>query len=246
MGHIGGDDLAVALSELARSLQSEQDERHTLDAITAAAVDTVPGTQYAGLMVVGHHREADTRAATDDLVRQVDQAQYDTGEGPCLEAVHRAEIVRLPDLTREGRWPAFARRAADLGIRSMLSFQLYVEAGSLGALNLYSRAPEAFTDESEHVGHLFAAHAAVALSGARRQERCGHTIETRDLIGQAKGILMERYSATADQAFRLLIEVSRRTGTRLIDVARHLTDTGQLRPDALTSPVLADAQPGAH
>ncbi|GAA4604961.1 GAF domain-containing protein [Actinoplanes octamycinicus] len=231
MRDIPGDDLAVALSEVARSLQTEPDERHTLDAITTTAVDTVPGSRYAGLMVVEHHRDVDTRAATDEVVRQIDQAQYDTGQGPCLQAIYDDRMVKVADMAGEDRWPVFAARAAELGVRSMLSFQLYVEDDTLGALNLYSCEPGAFGDEAEHVGRLFAAHAAVALSGAKQQEQCGHTIEVRDLIGQAKGILMERYSADADQAFRLLIQVSQRTGTKLIDVVRHLTATRELRPD---------------
>ncbi|BCJ47307.1 transcriptional regulator [Actinoplanes ianthinogenes] len=226
-----GDDLAAAFSELARSLQSEQDERHTLEAITAAAVDTVPGARYAGLMVVEHRGDVDIRAVTDEVVRQIDQAQHDTGQGPGRQAIREQRIVRLPDTAADERWPEFCRRAAALGIRSLLSFPLYVADDTLGALNLYAPEPDAFGDESEHVGRLFAAHAAVALSGVRQQERCGHTIEVRDLIGQAKGILMERYSTDADRAFDLLVQVSLRTGTKLIDVVRHLTDTGELRPD---------------
>ncbi|MBO3740159.1 GAF and ANTAR domain-containing protein [Actinoplanes flavus] len=223
------DDIAVALTEVARSLQNERDEQGTLRAITAAAVDTVPGTEYAGLMVVDHGR-VDTRAATDDVVREIDQAQFDTGEGPCLTALFDETTVRLTDMVDEHRWPNFAGRAVVLGIRSMLSFQLYVEDGTLGALNLYAGDRDAFDDDAEHVGLLFAAHAAVALSGARQQEQCGRTIQIRDLIGQAKGILMERYHLDAELAFGLLIQVSQRTGTRMIDVAAHLARTGELRP----------------
>ncbi|GIF04968.1 GAF and ANTAR domain-containing protein [Actinoplanes siamensis] len=229
METVPGEDLATALSEVARFLHSEHDEQSTLETIAAAAVDTVPGARHAGLMVVRRHREIETRAATDDVVRDVDQAQLDTGQGPCLEAVYQRKTVRLGDLTREKRWPVFAERAGGLGIRSMLSFQLFVEDDSLGALNLYAPEPQAFDDDSEHIGALFAAHAAIALTGVRQQEQCGDATQVRDLIGQAKGILMERYQITADLAFGLLVQVSRGTGTKMVDVARHLADTGDLR-----------------
>ncbi|MEW9547442.1 GAF and ANTAR domain-containing protein [Nonomuraea sp. NPDC050783] len=223
------DDLAVKLSELARSLREENGAQETLDAIVSAAVGTVPGAQYAGLTVVRHRSALDTRAATDEVVRQVDRAQYETGEGPCLDAALREErTVRMPDVTTEKRWPAFTRRAGGLGVRSMLSFRLYVQDDSLGALNLYARDRDAFGDESEHVGQLFAAHAAVALSGVRQEEDLARAIAMRDLIGQAKGILMERHRVTADQAFTLLVRASQQTNTKLADIARRLVDTGEL------------------
>ncbi|MFG2077161.1 GAF domain-containing protein [Nonomuraea maritima] len=230
-GHARHDDLAVTLTELARTLREEPGVQETLDGIVAAAVDTVPGTRYAGLMVVEGRRHVDTRAVTAEVVRLVDQAQYDVGEGPCLDcldAVHERRTVRLPDMTAERRWPLFARRAIELRIMSMLSFQLYVRRDILGALNLYSREVGAFDDESEHVGLLFAAHAAVAMSGAQHEEHLVRAVAMRDLIGQAKGILMERHRVTAEQAFALLVRASQQTNTRLADIAQHLVDTGEL------------------
>jgi len=131
-------------------------------------------------------------------------------------------------MTREDRWPDFTRRALDLGIRSMLSFQLYVAEDTLGALNLYSDQAAAFTDESENIGLLFAAHAALAMAGARNHDDLTRALSMRDLIGQAKGILMERHRLTADQAFALLVRASQRTNTKLTDIARNLADTGSL------------------
>ncbi|GHH69064.1 transcriptional regulator [Streptosporangium violaceochromogenes] len=221
------DDLAVTLSALARTVQ-EGGVRETLDAIVAAAVATVPSAHYAGLMVV-RRREVDTWAASDEVVRHVDQTQYDTGQGPCLDAIHDHHTVRLADMTSERRWPKFTERVTRLGVMSMLSFQLYVQRDTLRALNLYSRTRGAFDDDSEHVGLLFASHAAVALSGAQQQEHLARAAAVRDLIGQAKGILMERHRVTADQAFALLVRASQRTNTKLADIARYLTETGELR-----------------
>lgn len=222
------DDLAVRLTQLARSLQDERNVQDTLNAIVVAAAATVPGAQDAGLMVVERRRHVETRAATDELVRQVDQAQYDTGQGPCLDTVRGEQTVRIDDLRTDERWPAFGRRGSELGVRSMLSFQLSVESDRLGALNLYSREPNAFDAGSEHVGMLFATHASVAMFGAQRQEQLNRAVEVRDLIGQAKGILMERYKITDDRAFALLVRASQTSNRKLIDVARYLAETGEL------------------
>ena len=228
---VGGlDGLAGHLSDLARALQDEDGVDQTLQAIVDAAVGTVPGAQYAALSVVERRREIHTRAGTADVVYKVDQVQYDTGEGPCLSAVYEQQTVSLPDMTTEQRWPKFTGRTAELGVRSMLSFQLYVQQDHLGALNLYSEHKNAFDDDSEHVGLLFASHAAVAMSGAQQQEHLNKAVAARDVIGQAKGILMERHKLTADQAFSVLSRASQQTNTKLIDVARALTDTGKLTP----------------
>ena len=146
------------------------------------------------------------------------------------------QTVRLADIAADQRWPEFTRRAAHLGLRSMLSFQLYVVRDNLGALNLYSDEPGAFTDESEYIGLMFAAHAAVALIGAQQQQNMTLAVSMRDLIGQAKGILMERHRITAEQAFDLLVRASQRTNTKLADIARVLTATGELPQRISRSP----------
>jgi GAF domain-containing protein len=224
----GWNALAEELSALARTLQDETDVDATLRAIVTAAVGTVPGADYASISAVRARREVRTLAATGDLARAVDQAQYDTGEGPCLESLYEQRTVRLPDLTAETRWPKFAARAADIGLGGMLAIQLYVIGEDLGALNLHSTGPHAFTDDSEQVGLLFASHAAVAMVGAQEQEQLRTAISSRDLIGQAEGILMERYKIGAQEAFRRLVLASQATNIKLIDVADHLTRTGLL------------------
>jgi transcriptional regulator with GAF, ATPase, and Fis domain len=233
----GQDMLAVRMGELARSLQQEGSLKDTLQGIVTAAVDTVPGAQYAGISDVHGRREINTPALTDELVRASDAAQYETGQGPCLDAIYVRQTVRVADMASEDRWPEFAKRATQLGVGSMLSFQLYVVGDNLGALNLYNREPDAFDDESEHVGLLFASHAAVAMAGAQRNEQLNRAVGTRDLIGQAKGILMERHKLTAEQAFMLLVRASQATHTKLRDIAEQLTTVGQL-------PIREDAVPG--
>jgi GAF domain-containing protein len=220
--------LAEKVGQLARQLQDEKDVEHTLAAIVAAAADTVPGADHASISSVRKRSEVRTRTATGDLARQVDQAQYDTQQGPCLDTLWQQRTVRVPDMKTEQRWPEFARKALDLGMGSMLSVQLYVTGENLGALNLHATAPYAFDDESEQVALLFAAHAGVALAEAETVEHLQTAVASRDLIGQAKGILMERYRITADEAFRLLVVASQTTNVKLTEVALDLVETGQL------------------
>jgi GAF domain-containing protein len=227
-GASGWNELAEKLSALSRTLQNEADLATTLQGIVAAATDTVPGAEYASISAVRKRREVHTVAATGDLPRAIDQAQYDTGQGPCLSSLYDHRTVRLPDMSTEARWPEFATRAKDIGARSMLAIQLYVIGEDLGALNLQSSRPDAFTDESEQVGLLFAAHAAIAMAGAQKQEQFQTALNSRDLIGQAKGILVERYKISAHEAFRLLVLASQTTNNKLLDVAEYLTRTGQL------------------
>ena len=229
----GFNELAEKLGELSRTLQAQDDVDGTLDAIVLTATDTVPGAEHASISVVLRRREVQTRAATGDLPRAVDKAQYATGQGPCLTSLYDNHTVRLGDVETDPRWPDFAAEARKVGLRSMLAIQLYVAGTDLGALNLHSTRPDAFGDESEQVGLLFAAHAAIAFAGVQKLEHLRSAVSSRDLIGQAKGILMERYTLGAHEAFRLLVVASQKTNVRLVDVAEYLTRTGQLasRPD---------------
>jgi hypothetical protein len=145
-----------------------------------------------------------------------------------LDAVYEQQTVRVEDMAQEQRWPRFAAAAHEAGAGAMLSLQLYVEGDNLGALNLYAREPGSFDDESEHVGLLFASHAAVAFAGIQQREQMTQIIATGDLIGQAKGRLIERYDINADRAFMLLIRVCQTQQTKLRDVAEQLVSTGEL------------------
>lgn len=152
----------------------------------------------------------------------------EVGEGPCLDAAYEQQTVRVSDMAQEDRWPKFSARALELGAASMLSFQLYVEGDNLGALNLYSRKPNSFDDDSEHIGLLFASHAAVAFAGAEKVRHLTIAVNRRDLVGQAKGILMERFKINAEQAFTVLTRVSQHNNRKLYDVAEELTRTGHI------------------
>jgi ribosomal protein S18 acetylase RimI-like enzyme len=225
---IGHDALAVRLVELARELQQGDDPARTLERVVQGAVALIPGVQSGSISIVVHRSGITSVASSGALPTQVDALQAETGQGPCLDAAFEHQTVRVADMRTESRWPAFARRAWEIGAGSMLSFQLFVDGDTLGALNLYSSQPNAFDDESEHVGLLFAAHAAIAYSAVNEQRQLGVALTTRDLIGQAKGVLIERFKITGDQAFALLVEASKTTNLRLRDVADRLVTTGEL------------------
>jgi GAF domain-containing protein len=219
--------LGDVMSRVARELQEEHgDVDATLQAIAIRAVEVVPNAEECGISYVIGRSKVEPRASTSDLPREVDSLHESLGQGPCLDAVWEQETVRVDDVGADDRWPEFARAAADQGVGSMLAFQLFVEGDRLGALNLYARTPGAFDDECQEIGQMFAAHAAVALAGAEHEEHLRAGMSNRDVIGQAKGILMERHRLTADQAFGVLTRVSQELNRKLVDIARELTDTG--------------------
>ena len=225
---VATSDLASQLSHLARELQHEDDADAMLAGIVHAALELIPHAADASISLISGRRKIVSRAASSDLPRQVDALQSETGQGPCLDASYEDRIVSVADLSTESRWPDFSRTAFGLGARSMLSFQLFVDGDHLGALNLFGKDVGVFDAESERVGTLVAAHAAVALAGSQQISQLAQALDTRDLIGQAKGILMERFKITAQQAFLLLSRASSEMNIKLHDLAEQLTVSGEM------------------
>ena len=221
-------DLATELAELARSLQQEPDGDAILAGFVRAALELVPGADEGSVSVVQGRKNIGSRAPSSDLPKRIDALQMETNEGPCLEAAYEHRTVRVPDMATEDRWPLFARRASEAGARGMLSIQIWVTGDDLGALNLYSYEADAFTDESENIGLLVASHAAVAFAEAEESRQLREAVDSRDLIGQAKGILMERHRISGPQAFIALSVASQRTNTKLRKVVDHLISSGEL------------------
>lgn len=222
------DELASLFSTFARSLQQQPDPDRTLTEIVRAAVDLIPGCDEASISVVTGRKKTFSQAASSDLPCVVDALQESLREGPCLDAAYEHHSVRVADMASESRWPRFSPAALAAGAAGMLSLQLYVVDDDLGALNLYSRSAWAFDDESEHVGLMLAAHAAVAFAASRKQASLTRSVATRQLIGMAQGILIERHKLTSDQAFELLVRVSQHRNTKLRDVADRLVRSGHL------------------
>jgi serine phosphatase RsbU (regulator of sigma subunit) len=190
---------AETIADVARLMQSGGTAQQTLQKIVELAPSMVDGCDHASVSVVeGDHFM--TPASSDEVPETVDRIQYETGQGPCLDAIREHEVFLTGDLRTEIRWPDFsARAAAETGVLSMLSFRLFLDAATLGSLNLYSRRQDAFTDGSRAVGGVFAAHAAVAFAAATEHDRSRRL--GRDL--RISQIESDRYSQQADIAVAL-------------------------------------------
>ena len=222
------DELARRLAEAARGLQEQLDPQQVLDRVVSLAVAMVPGADEATITMVRARRHVYSAAATGELAAWFDVLQDETGQGPCLDAMWNQQTVRVDDLPADPRWPVLGPRAGERGVGSMLCLQLFVHEDTLGALDLLAHQKSAFTDESEHIGLLLASHAAIAVADAQKLEHAAIALANRDIIGQAKGILMERFKITADQAFDVLAKVSQDTNRKVYAVAEDLTRTGTL------------------
>lgn len=219
-------DVSEQMSRIARELQVVSDDPDAvLRATSKAAVDAVPGAEYASVTLVTGGR-VESPVLVGDLAGKSDALQQEFGEGPCIRAAVTDETVWIDDMRAEQRWPRFATAAAALGIRSMVCFCLYLDGHDFGALNLHSTEVEAFGSESRSIGALFAAHAATAFAGSREAQQLRTALTSRDLIGQAKGMLMERYGITADAAFRLMAQLSQESNTKLVEIAGQIVSSG--------------------
>jgi hypothetical protein len=221
-------DLATSLAQMARDLLAQETVQQTLDRVVAHAVALVGGCDAAGVLTLESGTPR-TLAATHDLAVESDRLQAEIGEGPCLDSTLRDErVYRIEDMATESRWPCYAPKARELGIGSAMGFLLYTRERNLGALNLYGGARRAFTEGTEHVGWLLASHAAVAFASARSDAQLQAAIASRQEIGEALGIVMERHKITEEQAFDLLRRRSQEQNVKLRELARQLARTGEI------------------
>ena len=217
------------IAEMATLLAGAQhrgtrDSRGTLNEIAESATRAVPGAQYAGLTMVSKKEGIRNVAATHPYVVALDDLQRSVQDGPCLTAAWENHTVRVDDLSAEERWPAYQASALDLTpIRSIVSFQVFAGERASGALNFFAERPHAFTDDAVELGLIFATHTAIAWGMLRRDEQFRSALSSRDDIGQAKGMLMERFDIDAVRAFELLKRLSQDTNTPLHEIAKRVT-----------------------
>lgn len=228
---ISADD---ALDRLGRIRLTEYSMRSLLDEIATLAQQSLADGLEASVTLLVADR-ATTAVYTDPLALELDEEQYGSGHGPCLHAATAGEPVEVTDTRSDSRWPDFARHAAGSGCRSSLSLPLPLHEGVNGALNIYARRPAAFDDASRGFAQRFASYAAVVAgnmlvleSAMDRARNLEMALASRAVIDQAKGVLMERFKITADQAFQALARVSMESNTKLRDVADRFVSTGEL------------------
>jgi GAF domain-containing protein len=216
-------------AQLAISLHDEPTLEETVDRVLDFALKAVDCT-YAGVIFVHRNKNVETFAATDPLVADLDRLQFESGDGPDLEIIADRLGVLVEDTATETRWPAWSRTVAASGVRSMLGTRIHTGATVIGSLNLYDVRPGHFTEEDRDVAHVLARHAAVAVAATREQAQLWQAIDARQLVGQATGILMERFALDADRAFDVLRRYSQHHNLKLHEVATRLIESRRL-PD---------------
>ncbi len=223
---------ADGLSTLARSIQSDlSEEVQSLDFIVSAAVELIPGVESAGVGVQTAKNQLAGQSGSGPLAGPVLAIQNDLGVGPCLDVADGDEQVLVTDLaglTADHRWQVFAAAVASVGVRSMLCTPLRGEGGIRGSLTVMSTQPDVFDAETRELARVFAAHASLALSGAAQHRNLLAALGSRDVIGQAKGILMERFGLSAESAFAVLLRMSQHLNLKLREVSAQLCTTGVL------------------
>jgi GAF domain-containing protein len=215
------------VAELALTLERQEstDVDTVLSELTHSAATAMPGAQHAGITIASRNGKVRTAAATDRYPVLLDEIQQRHEQGPCLSAAWEHHVIRIDDLQLENRWPAYCREARETPIRSIISFQLFADHHQMGALNFYADQPYAFDDDAAEMGLILATHAAVGWNMVRRDEQFRSALASRDIIGQAKGMIMERFKIDAVQAFELLKRLSQSSNTPLAVVARQLVES---------------------
>jgi GAF domain-containing protein len=228
-------ELAQEFGAIARILIAEADPEATLHRIVSLAVETIDGCEHAGISVI-EGSTVSSPASSDEVPEIVDRIQSETGEGPCVDAIKEHEMFQTGRLSEELRWPAFTPRAvAESRVESILSLRLFAQEATMGALNLYSTQSDAFDDRDVAVATVFAAHAAVAWSTAQTIENLKAGLVTRQLIGQAVGLLMVRQDMSETDALDALRRASQRLNIKL----RQLADS-IVHPPGAPSPTSVD------
>ncbi|CAA0096306.1 Uncharacterised protein [Mycolicibacterium vanbaalenii] len=224
----------LRVAELVQGLHNRPDtDSDTVVAELAehAAVE-IPGAQYAGITLTRNAKKVDTPAASHHWPLLLDKIQERHQEGPCLTAAWDEKIIHVADLATDDRFPNYRRDVlAETPIRSIMAFQMFIAGETVGALNVFSEQPGAFDTDSRDLGRVFAAHSSVAWNSARRDEQFRRALSSRDIIGQAKGMIMERYGVNAVQAFELLRKLSQDSNVPLIKVATGLVEDAQSSVD---------------
>ena len=223
------DPLVKSAEELAQSL-SPVDLDHTLGRITAAAVEVLPDVDFASITIRHEDGTLETVAPTDDALLAVDARQYELREGPCYEAATDAVHVTSSDLEHDQRFPEYALSAVAAGIRAQAGIRLFDAPDSQGALNLYSRSVGAFGD-LDRISALFAHQSGAVIKYAQEIKNLQDAIATRELVGRAVGIAMERYELTDQRAFALLTRLAQRHTVDLPAVAQAVVDASEGRAD---------------
>ena len=226
-------DPVDALEQLGRLALREHCMKSLLQSVAELATEVMPGNPEASVSLLINDRPS-TVAFTGELARDCDESQYGRGYGPCLHAAGTGEVVEIADARAETRWPDYVEHAVACGALSSLAVPLPINEGIVGAVNVYARKPHAFDEDSRSVATRFARHAAAVAANMFAYEEARDLVEhlerraeSRAVVEQAKGMLMERHGLTAAEAQQALARVARDAETRVRAVAVDLVRTGK-------------------
>jgi GAF domain-containing protein len=217
-------DFAESVAEAVRTLSKPRSLDATLQTIVEVACNSVPGFDHVGIATLEKKGTIVTRAFIGDLVVQLDQAQYGLREGPCSAALQGDDTVCVSSLGHEQRWPRYVPQAREVGVRSQMAVKLYLGEDTLGGINFYSTLADDVSDEAQALARLFATHAAIVLGHAQERETFAEGLQSRKIIGQAIGVLMERYAMDEDRAFAFLVRASSHGNIKIRAIAQQLVD----------------------
>ncbi|WP_406816123.1 ANTAR domain-containing protein [Mycobacterium sp. M23085] len=218
------DAVQSRIAELADALVGGAPVADVLAKVACASIALVPGTDFAKISVIDNG-QIRSLAATSSLTALLDTAQRTAGQGPCLDAISALKAVRCDDLRSDVRWPQFAGSAATTGVRSVLSCPVRIPSAGATTLSLFGFAPNVFSLESEFIGAMVASHAATALVNDEWTRQFKAALATRDVIGQAKGMIMGRFDVDASRAFAILKAISQQTNTPVRDLACEIVES---------------------
>jgi GAF domain-containing protein len=218
---------ADALARLAHELHDQTDLERTLDKLVESAAAVV-GCDFAGVLVSSRQTQFDAIVASHPAAEKADRLQVEWHQGPAVAAVTEARTTLVSDTAADPRWPQWAAGMCDLQLGSALAVRLWTSQSTLGALTFYARAPRWFDSDSLAVAEILGRHASIALATARQEASLWQAIDARKLVGQAQGILMERFDLDDAQAFEVLRRYSQNTNTKLNEVARTLVRSRKL------------------
>lgn len=220
---------AEDFAELAAQLGAASSPVQTAESVVSYAREHL-GADYGGITLIRGRRKLQTVAPSASIVTEVDSLQYELDEGPCRDSAWQGTTLASQNLNHEPRWPAWAPRVTELGIQSVLAVELTnaTAARRLGAINLYWCRPMLFTADHVSFAHIFARHAALALVASLEQADLNVALDGRKLIGQAQGILMERYALDEARAFEVLKRYSQDHNLKLRRVAEILISDRKL------------------
>lgn len=224
------DDTNTIVAELAELVASiDRQSTATEDGLrelVESGAEHLAGCQYAGITLADAGEAVTNVVATHHYAVDLDAAQQRYREGPCVAAAWQHHIMHVADLGADERWPRYQQYALEnTPIRSVLSYELFVDGSTTAALNFYAKQPHAFSDDSIELGGVFASHVALAWSLMRRKDQFRSALASRDIIGQAKGVIMERFNIDAVEAFELLTRLSQQSNRKLIDLAAALIES---------------------